>query len=734
MSLNLKNDDYRIENGVLTWVREDIIDLEIPDGVVSTNVNFTNLHNLQYLRFPDTITEFPNLSRMLSLKKVVFSDNLIEICIMSECKKLKYVKLPRQLYEIPKNAFLNCTSLEKITIPEGLSDICKYAFYGCSSLKKIVLPESLELVDDYAFGDCSSLEEIIIPNTNKHYITIKRAFDGCTNLKSLRLPEALDYAIYGGYSGIEEYYTFGSCPSVEELFVPLKLAYKCPNEIYLNCESLKYIFIECTKAKSLKESINQNKMKREIIKNLKELMKKNNVYYKVKFVFAKEKNKTEQKEADIIEVDDLEIKRLIEQIKEICNNISEENRQLIYDRINEIIEEYIENKDSLKPKYNSDDMELKLDNNMSMVRTKTIIALEGIILGLSREKELIKFLSDIEKYKQIIAEDVTELSNDNSLESNIKNIIYYSNLVDVNKRNNLISELKLHLEKASKEASKQLSSLSSDTALTLNNPDDYITKLNLEISKTLDNIKIYYEKVKPFLDLLNALNSSDVNIEKNKGTITEDISTIRYILSKLSNGKYKEELKNSINNLFGKYKERLAKIISDDELLKKEDYDKLELEFRNDLSPILESINNYAYLDKYEENTANKVNIYNQIKKTIEMISNGKKIKLNEEISSEVITSFVIEIFNYTIECCDKQSGLLEVDDKKQIIRDLLEILNKELDSLDNNTIDSLEEYNEIIRNILKKLAKVKYDVEKLVKERREYYNINSEEHNKKVL
>lgn len=58
--------------------------------------------------------------------------------------KLKYVKLPENITEIPYGMFKNDTSLERIILPDGLEYFSPMAFEGCTNLKEIYIPDTLK--------------------------------------------------------------------------------------------------------------------------------------------------------------------------------------------------------------------------------------------------------------------------------------------------------------------------------------------------------------------------------------------------------------------------------------------------------------------------------------------------------------------------------------------------------------------------------------------------------------
>lgn len=682
MSLNIKTNDYKIENGILTWVRKDIEKLELPEGI-----------------------------------------EVIEREAFEDCTNLKKVFLPSTLKEIRYKAFFKCQSLEEITIPEGVEEISVEAFVCCYKLRKIVLSNTLKEIESGTFRSCFSLKEITIPDSVKKIGS--STFYNCQSLEEITIPEGVEkigFETFRGcyklkkiklHSGLKiiDDNAFEDCTSLEEITISDTIE-TIGKDVFNQCRRLKKVIIVQyeTKQSNPIKKINKKQKLKKLIRAVTD----------AEIIFVKEEDilKTTTSISDRIE--DEEIQQLLNQIQEICQNLPESTRQLINNKVNDIIKEYNSQKDALKPgytKYNQDNVpSLTSGGTISMVKDTTISKLEGIILGLSREKKLIEFLKNIEKYKQLLDTNVTELSNDDSIESKIKNIIYYSNFLTLDKKNKIIDKLKLNIEFISKESLKQLGIINNQVELSLNNYQDYERKLSDDISDTLDDIKNEYNKKKPYLELLKCLQSNEFDINNNDETIISDINKIRYVLSKLSNSNYKSELGNKFNNIFKKYINQITEILNDDELLNKSNYEDLELELRTNINPLLESINNYAYLDKYEENTANKTNIHSQLQKSLDLISKGKPVKLTKELSYEVITSFVIETYNEVI-----SSTELTTSDKETIIGDLKDILSVALNELENNTVDSLKEYNEVIYSILGKIAKVSINAMLYINESIEY-------------
>ena len=82
------------------------------------------------------------------------------------------------------------------------------------------------------------------------------------------------------------------------------------------------------------------------------------------------------------------------------------------------------------------------------------------------------------------------------------------------------------------------------------------------------------------------------------------------------------------------YKAKLLTVLSD--------YDKVEKDLRLELNDILEILNKYAYLDKYEVENADEINILEQLNESIEIIKKGELVKELDKYQFRPVTSYVI--------------------------------------------------------------------------------------------
>lgn len=147
--LNVKTDDYKVEDGVLTFISEKVEEITVPEGVteISTDV-------FKYIR------ELP------------FDFSV----------PLKKINLPSTLEKIKTRAFADCENLEEVNF-KSCNLIEEKAFKGCK-IKNIVFPSNLELIEMNAFLKCKELESITF---NSRATIGFGAFTICSNLKEANL-------------------------------------------------------------------------------------------------------------------------------------------------------------------------------------------------------------------------------------------------------------------------------------------------------------------------------------------------------------------------------------------------------------------------------------------------------------------------------------------------------------------------------------------------------------------
>ena len=95
-----------------------------------------------------------------NVEEIVFEgESILAASVFSGCKKLKSVKLPKNLEVLPFDAFKDCVSLKTVTLPDSLTEIQDDAFSGCTSLEKLHIPESVTNLGVRPFAYCTKLTE-----------------------------------------------------------------------------------------------------------------------------------------------------------------------------------------------------------------------------------------------------------------------------------------------------------------------------------------------------------------------------------------------------------------------------------------------------------------------------------------------------------------------------------------------------------------------------------------------
>lgn len=78
---------------------------------------------------------------VIEVDRIVYKVTSVSDYAFKNCKKLKTVKLGKNIKTIGKKAFYKCTKLTKITIPSNVSKIKKQAFAGIHSKAIIKVPK-----------------------------------------------------------------------------------------------------------------------------------------------------------------------------------------------------------------------------------------------------------------------------------------------------------------------------------------------------------------------------------------------------------------------------------------------------------------------------------------------------------------------------------------------------------------------------------------------------------------
>lgn len=167
--------------------------LTIPGNIKHIGENAFSGCHMETLTIEDGVETIGSLafSANTHLEKIYIPDSVKSIGASAfvNCYKLKDVRLPVGITEIPEKMFLENDALESIVIPEGVTSINTRAFMNCESLKNVTLPSTLTTIGEEAFYYDESIETLDIPSSVQ---TINRlAFYGCKGLKTITIPSSV---------------------------------------------------------------------------------------------------------------------------------------------------------------------------------------------------------------------------------------------------------------------------------------------------------------------------------------------------------------------------------------------------------------------------------------------------------------------------------------------------------------------------------------------------------------
>ena len=182
------------------------------------------------------------------IEVVYIPDSVEKICKFENFQKLKYIKLPEKLKEIPTYGFASCYSLEEIYIPDSVRSIGSSAFM-CSGLKSIDFPNKVVFTSDSQYvkpgNICSSCHKLTSAYLPDDLTEIPEGmFQDCESLVSIEIPGKV--TIIGGAA-------FYGCSSLSKIILPPKLTL-IGNHAFYGCKSLSEFVIPNT-VKSLGDAV-----------------------------------------------------------------------------------------------------------------------------------------------------------------------------------------------------------------------------------------------------------------------------------------------------------------------------------------------------------------------------------------------------------------------------------------------------------------------------------------------
>ena len=193
--LNVKTDDYEVENGVLVWVRKDIEELIVPKGVIAIRKYAIYNTSLKKIKLPDGLKkiEYEVFYSCSSLEEIILPEGLevIGVSAFENCTRLREIELPDTLTFLGGEAFKDARNLTKVKLSNQLTEIRGNTFENCIKLESIDIPDSVTRIGGHAFYNDRMLKKVKFGYDSQLKEIGSSAFRLCDNLRSITLPNGV---------------------------------------------------------------------------------------------------------------------------------------------------------------------------------------------------------------------------------------------------------------------------------------------------------------------------------------------------------------------------------------------------------------------------------------------------------------------------------------------------------------------------------------------------------------
>lgn len=407
--------------------------------------------------------------------------------------------------------------------------------------------------------------------------------------------------------------------------------------------------------------------------------------------------------------DDDEVFEKIKQINQLASQYLG-TQNLIKEKIEQAIAKYKKSLEELKPSYKNINLGINLKLEKALPKDQLILDLNAIIISLSTKITLMKTLDELFELKSILNKEEVK-GNETELKDIAKSI--RENVEYLPNKNEILIEANIIVSKEIKRIQDSLY----DQLETLNTSnlelyDTTQSTFKRDLKELKDRIKSHTKKIKPFVSLIKIFESDNTEY-KGMDTLEDFISTLNYVIVNLQDSTTNTRLKDSWIEIKKKYLNIIETIIKNYSEISKETFSELEIQFRKEITPLLEQLD--IIQNKHINQLISADSFIYQIDRSIDYIK-GKIT--DENFNKEPITSLVKDI----IDSIDRS-----IDDKNKndIIADILIKLEENKLKLKKAKIDNYDDYNIIRNNILRDLYRIIYKTEKF-DDNLELYNENN--------
>ena len=677
-------------------------EINIPEGTTFIeNSAFENCTSLKSITIPKSIKAMGNyvFSKCSSLEDVTISFGVKKVYCgsFSDCINLKNVKLPDSLKKIENSAFSDCSSLENIDIPDNVEYIGNGAFYNCSSLSSIKIPDSVLVIDNFCFKDCTSLKKIDIPSSVNYILS--NAFGGCHSLKEINM--------YSNTIEVDKQ-AFLDCENLERIifhYDDCNFEFKFWFDFLIECS---FTLCDSSKFKKNLQIIFKGDklplLKKRKIKSMLSKIGYKNVSFLSEDAVLEDKDTNE----DIIDniIENSQIKELINKIDNLCSKLSDNLKDSIQKKKNDILKLYDE---ELKKENSVDSYSLtkSLDTSLTlncdgMALINLEVRLNSLYNSLYKEKSLLQILNKINSYEGMLS-NVYEKYPDNTNDINgiITALLFIFNKYGEFLNIDVIGEIKNILTEPKVEYEKVLNNILGDSSiiLVLDNEVSPEIKLKSDLSALLDKVIIRKNKIEKFVVLRNNImdNNCELKFIDNSNDINDMIKSIRYLISNILVESSLKKIDSEFNDILTRYLDKINIILKKDDI-ENDEYKKLERELRSDIQTFLDKLYNYSLDDGERKN-----------------ILMGLKIFLDYKSNSDYVCDEKISVV---------ESYLYDIDNKinnSSLPRELKEKFEFELIRSVNNWVNSFDsdfknmKVSEIEKCLLKNIASMDVNLDIII-------------------
>lgn len=420
--------------------------------------------------------------------------------------------------------------------------------------------------------------------------------------------------------------------------------------------------------------------------------------------------------------DDDEILETIETIEKLRLGHEEVYDKSVKKKLDNAINEYYNDLEKEKPtlEFFDPNKEITLELTSSP-KQKLINKLNKIYNSLIDEIALMNYLEELYECQKILENDNHQENNSSSLITNIRELKNNLNYVpNKEKYINIIKEkIQNEIIERKKELEDQLGKTDDEIKYHTTTQSKKLKDDIIEIKEIVEKIS---DKYKPLIEVKTALSNTNDKEYKQGNTLSDIIESIDFIFTKIENTKYNDDLKAKWKKLKEEYTAKINDLISNENLVTKENFKEMEISLRKEVEQILKELS--FSNNKSINQIITPGSLLYQLEESKKLVEESlKKSELKDFNKKEPITSQCADVISFLLS--DKKLQ----NEKERTKSQLMDIINKYEIIINKMTINNYEAYDEVRRAILAELASAKASLnvflEKANKNDEQTININ---------